>query len=222
MPRRIAGGWAAQGAAAGTRAAGPTPWYSPIPTPNSTACRSGFQRASSRKVKNMASGGVLPVDPRHFRLYLVSMSSQQAKYRPPPPSGALELAPDCLMFAIDDTGHERLKGQSIYGLGGCAVMGRDYYRVISDPWTRRRAATTGDFGGRLRAAEFGRRATPANMAAMGRFFANQSSGQGGGRRSVFRFPLLRYRCPLAYLPERGREAGQRCGTLERHSLSDNQ
>lgn len=71
------------------------------------------------------------------------------------------------MFAIDDTGHERLKGQSIYGLGGCAVMGRDYYRVISDPWTRRRAATTGDFGGRLRAAEFGRRATPANMAAMG-------------------------------------------------------
>src|SRR5437016_6271618 len=66
-------------------------------------------------------GEDLPVDPRHFLLYLVLMSSQQAKYRPPPPSGALELAPDCLMFAIDDTGHERLRGQSIYGLGGCAV-----------------------------------------------------------------------------------------------------
>jgi hypothetical protein len=30
-----------------------TPWYSPISTPNSTACRSAFQRASSGKVKNM-------------------------------------------------------------------------------------------------------------------------------------------------------------------------
>jgi hypothetical protein len=77
------------------------------------------------------------------------------------------------MFAIDDTGHERLNGQPIYGLGGCAIMGRDYYHAIREPWTRRRAETTENFGGRLRAAHFGRRATPANMAAMGRFFARQ-------------------------------------------------
>jgi hypothetical protein len=76
------------------------------------------------------------------------------------------------MFAIDDTGHERLKGQSIYGLGGCAVMGRDYYRSLVYPWRRRRAATTGNFNGRLHAAEFSRSATRANIAAMGRFFAN--------------------------------------------------
>ena len=31
-----------------------TPWCSPISTPNSTACRSAFQWASSGKVKNMA------------------------------------------------------------------------------------------------------------------------------------------------------------------------
>ena len=31
-----------------------TPQYPPISTPNSTACRSAFQRVSSRKVKNMA------------------------------------------------------------------------------------------------------------------------------------------------------------------------
>jgi len=30
-----------------------TPWYSPISTPNSAACRSGSQRAFSGKVKNM-------------------------------------------------------------------------------------------------------------------------------------------------------------------------
>jgi hypothetical protein len=77
------------------------------------------------------------------------------------------------MFAIDDTGHERLNGQPIYGLGGCAIMGRDYYQAIREPWTRRRAETTENFGGRLRAADFGRRATPANMAAMWRFFASQ-------------------------------------------------
>src|SRR5262252_8452351 len=29
-----------------------TPWYSPISTPNSTACRSAFHWASSGKVKN--------------------------------------------------------------------------------------------------------------------------------------------------------------------------
>jgi hypothetical protein len=77
------------------------------------------------------------------------------------------------LFAIDDTGHERLKGQTIYGLGGCAVMGHDYYRCLANPWGRRRAGTTGNFGSRLHAAEFRRHATRANIAAMGRFFANQ-------------------------------------------------
>jgi hypothetical protein len=77
------------------------------------------------------------------------------------------------MFAIDDTGHERLRGQPIYGLGGCAVMGRDYNRVVAEPWRRRRAATTGNFHTPLHAVKFRRRATRANMAAMGRFFANQ-------------------------------------------------
>jgi hypothetical protein len=166
--RCTAPGWAAPAAGVETRAAGPnhTPVLADL-DPELDGLLLGVPAGV------LGEGQDLPVDPRHFLLYIVSMSSQQAKYRPPPPSGALELAPDCLMFAIDDTGHERLRGQSIYGLGGCAIMGRDYYRVIRDPWTRRRAATTGDFGGRLRAAEFGRRATPANMAAMGRFFANQ-------------------------------------------------
>ena len=37
-----------------------TPWYSPISTPNSTGCRSAFQRASSGKVENMATA--LPIE----------------------------------------------------------------------------------------------------------------------------------------------------------------
>ena len=101
------------------------------------------------------------------------MATAHTKYRLSAPSGSLILAPDCLMFAIDDTGHERLKGQPIYGLGGCAVMGRDYDRVLVQPWGRRRAGTTGSFDAPLHAVDFGRRATRANIAAMSRFFANQ-------------------------------------------------
>jgi hypothetical protein len=85
----------------------------------------------------------------------------------------LVLAPDCLACFVDDTGHERLKGQPLYGLGGCAVLGRDYERVLVEPWSWRRAATTGNFNSPLHGAEFGLHATPANVAAMGRFFARQ-------------------------------------------------
>src|SRR5262249_2499234 len=38
-----------------------TPRYSPISTPNSTACRSAFQRASSGKVKNIGASDHAPV-----------------------------------------------------------------------------------------------------------------------------------------------------------------
>jgi hypothetical protein len=40
----------------------------------------------------------------------------------------------CLAVFVDDTGHEALvKGHPVYGLGGCAVMGRDLERVIRQP-----------------------------------------------------------------------------------------
>jgi hypothetical protein len=80
---------------------------------------------------------------------------------------------DCLLMFVDDTGHERLKGHPMYGLGGCAVLGRDYQRVIVEPWLRRRAGTTGSAETPLHAADFGRIASKANMAAMNRFFRTQ-------------------------------------------------
>ena len=54
-PRRSARGWAAREVGAGNtrRETRTTPRYSPTSTPNSTACRSAFQRASSGKEKNI-------------------------------------------------------------------------------------------------------------------------------------------------------------------------
>lgn len=101
------------------------------------------------------------------------MVKRSTSYRSLAPPGPLVLAPDCLACFIDDTGHERLQGQPLYGLGGCAVLGRDYERVLVEPWRRRRAATNGSYDAPLRAFGFARRATPANMAAMSRFFAGQ-------------------------------------------------
>jgi hypothetical protein len=41
-----------------------------------------------------------------------------------------------LAVFVDDTGHESLKGQPVYGLGGCAVLGGDYERIINRPGGR--------------------------------------------------------------------------------------
>jgi hypothetical protein len=88
-------------------------------------------------------------------------------------ANSLSLVPDCLAFFIDDTGHERLKGQPVYGLGGCAVTGSDYDPVLVEPWKRRRAGTNGSSDTPLHASKFARYATPANMLAMARFFRSQ-------------------------------------------------
>lgn len=91
----------------------------------------------------------------------------------PRPDQQFVYEPDCLLMFIDDTGHERLKGHVMYGLGGCAVLGRDYQSVIVDPWLRLRAATTGSSSTQLHAADFAGIATHDNMTAMNRFFAEQ-------------------------------------------------
>src|SRR5215472_11279317 len=89
------------------------------------------------------------------------------------PAETLFLKPDCLAVFIDDTGPEQLKGHAIYGLGGCAVLGKDYQRIIIDPWLRRREGRYGTAAAPMHAAEYGHGATRANIAAMNRFFANQ-------------------------------------------------
>jgi hypothetical protein len=79
----------------------------------------------------------------------------------------------CLVAFVDDTGHEALvKGQPFYGLGGCAVMGRDLNRLITQPWRAVRQYVTGSPDAQLHASEFP--GTEENIAAVSEFFRKQS------------------------------------------------
>ena len=72
----------------------------------------------------------------------------------------LVLRDRCLAVFVDDTGHEALvREQPVYGLGGCAALGRDIERLIHQPWKelRRRvsAPSRGSSGLRTRGAAAG-------------------------------------------------------------------
>jgi hypothetical protein len=57
---------------------------------------------------------------------------------------ALVVPNKCLVVYIDDTGHEKLaRKHTVYGLGGCAVLGRDLDRLILQPWRSVRRVITG-------------------------------------------------------------------------------
>jgi hypothetical protein len=76
-----------------------------------------------------------------------------------------------LAVFVDDTGHESLNGQPVYGLGGCAVLGRDYERFINKPWRAVRKRIAGSSDAQLHANKFSRKAVHIDVVA--RFFREQ-------------------------------------------------
>jgi hypothetical protein len=67
----------------------------------------------------------------------------------------VEISPTMLVVFIDDTGNQSLPEQDpIYGLGGCAILGRDYIQQIYDPWREVRRKVTGCPDTPLHAADF--------------------------------------------------------------------
>jgi hypothetical protein len=83
----------------------------------------------------------------------------------------LRIPPDGLAVFIDDTGHEQLAGNhTFYGLGGCAVMGSDFNRLIAGPWAIVRLLVTGNEDTPLHASTFGRTATSQQLGDVVRFF----------------------------------------------------
>jgi hypothetical protein len=83
----------------------------------------------------------------------------------------LVLPDRCLAVFVDDTGHERLvDGHPVYGLGGCAVLGRDLDRLIRTPWCEVRRGVTGSPDTSLHANTFAGFATPENIASVAKFF----------------------------------------------------
>jgi hypothetical protein len=84
---------------------------------------------------------------------------------------SLEVPPDCLLVFLDETGHERMpKGHDYYGIGGCAVLRRDYDALIARPWRDFRQLITGTPDAPLHAFEFGRDATADQLEAFGAVF----------------------------------------------------
>jgi hypothetical protein len=85
------------------------------------------------------------------------------------------ILPDrCLAAFVDDTGHEALvKGQPVYGLGGCAVMGRDLERVVRQPWKLIRKRVTGSPDTPLHANKFPSIAKPGDVEAVAEYFRVQ-------------------------------------------------
>lgn len=51
-------------------------------------------------------------------------------------NGTLDVSDTALVVGIDDTGHDNFadKKHPVFGLGGCAVLAKDYFRYIDDPW----------------------------------------------------------------------------------------
>jgi hypothetical protein len=82
---------------------------------------------------------------------------------------------DCLLVFIDETGHERLADPKypVFGLGGCAVLAKDYDERLAHPW---RELKTRHFGGPDTPlhASTSRSLTQAQLEALDRFFRTES------------------------------------------------
>jgi hypothetical protein len=90
----------------------------------------------------------------------------------------LQVHPNCLMFFMDETGHEEFADQThpVFGIGGCAVMARDMVRVIEEPWRAMKARHFGGADQPLHASRL-RNPTLAQQAAVGEFFKRKRFGR---------------------------------------------
>jgi hypothetical protein len=86
----------------------------------------------------------------------------------------LQVGPNCLLFFIDETGHETFadKNYPVFGLGGCAINSSSAAAVVAEPW---RAMEAAHFGGEdvlLHANEL-RNPTTEQLDALSKFFREQ-------------------------------------------------
>lgn len=90
----------------------------------------------------------------------------------------LAVPPNCLMFFVDETGHESFSDPKfpVFGLGGCAIMAGAIDTRLKSPWRRLKADFFGDSDMRLHAADL-RSPTAEQMQAIGDFFRTQTFGR---------------------------------------------
>jgi hypothetical protein len=90
----------------------------------------------------------------------------------------LSVHPHCLMFFVDDSGHEEFADPKhpVYALGGCAVLAAAIDGVLKSPWPEIKARHFVGADEPLHASEL-HDLTPEQMAAIGGFFNTQAFGR---------------------------------------------
>ena len=90
----------------------------------------------------------------------------------------LSVHPHCLMFFVDETGHERFADPNhpVFGMGGCAIMAGAIPEVIRRPWRSMKAEHFGGADSPLHASDL-RNPTRAQLEALSHFFSTQRFGR---------------------------------------------
>jgi hypothetical protein len=120
---------------------------------------------------------------------------------------------DQLLFFVDETGEETLSDPRypVFGLGGCAVMARDYARLVAGPWRTMKLKEFGSFETSMHAAEGNFTATQiaaiAQVFKKGEFYrvvaiCAKSSRIGSGFESLYEATALMLLRNLAALLSR--------------------
>jgi Protein of unknown function (DUF3800) len=83
----------------------------------------------------------------------------------------LQVGPRCLLFFIDETGHETFADPNypVFGLGGCAITSSSAEAALAQPWRAMKAAHFGGENVPLHANEL-RNPTPEQLEALSKFF----------------------------------------------------
>ncbi len=85
--------------------------------------------------------------------------------------GVLDVSDDALIVGIDETGCEDYKDKEnpVFGLGGCAVLAKDFFRLLDTPWSQMKELYFGGASTQLHASDL-RRPTSEQLEALGNFF----------------------------------------------------
>jgi hypothetical protein len=92
----------------------------------------------------------------------------------------LELSDCTLLVWLDETGHEEFadKNFALFGIGGAAILARDYERLLSKPWKELKSNHFGGEGVLLHAADVQKaRPTEPQISNLTNFFSNSPFGR---------------------------------------------
>ena len=85
--------------------------------------------------------------------------------------GVMDIPDDALVVGLDETGCEDYKDSQfpLFGLGGCAVLARDYFKYLEDPWHYIKEKYFGGKEVKLHASDL-KRPTHEQLSALKDFF----------------------------------------------------